>query len=46
MAKGTADTPLTAEEKATLAAKLDARRDELRAEIAAQLKNQDDPIMD
>ena len=43
MAKGTADTPLTAEEKATLAAKLDARRDELRAEIAAQLKNQDDP---
>jgi DnaK suppressor protein len=37
------DTPLTASERAALEAKLRARRDELRAEIAAQLKNQDDP---
>ena len=37
------DTPLTASERANLEAKLRARRDELRAEIAAQLKHQDDP---
>src|SRR5436190_23901307 len=33
------DTPLSASERADLEAKLRARRDELRAEIAAQLKN-------
>ena len=38
-----ADTPLTASERAELEAKLRVRRDELRGEIAAQLKNQDDP---
>ena len=38
-----ADTPLTAAERAALQAKLHARRDELRGEIAAQLKTQDDP---
>jgi RNA polymerase-binding transcription factor DksA len=43
MAKGTTDVPLTAEEKAALTAKLHTRRDELRTEIAGQLKNQDDP---
>jgi DnaK suppressor protein len=43
MAMGSADTPLTASERATLEAKLRLQRDELRAEIAAQLKNQDDP---
>jgi RNA polymerase-binding protein DksA len=43
MAMGSADTPLTASDRAALEAKLRARRDELRAEIAAQLKNQDDP---
>ena len=43
MAKGTTDAPLTAAEKAALEAKLRARRDELRTEIAGQLKNQDDP---
>src|SRR5213596_1876615 len=43
MAKGMIDAPLTAAEKAALEAKLRARRDELRAEIAAQLNNQDDP---
>ena len=43
MAKGTTDTPLTAAEKAALEAKLRVRRDELRTEIAGQLKNQDDP---
>ena len=37
------ETPLTASALAELEAKLRARRDELRAEIAAQLKNQDDP---
>ena len=43
MAKGTSDVPLTAAERETLAAKLHARREELRAEIAKQLKTQDDP---
>jgi RNA polymerase-binding transcription factor len=43
MAKGTTDVPLTAAEKAALEVKLNARRDELRAEIAKQLNNQDDP---
>jgi RNA polymerase-binding transcription factor len=43
MSKSTSDGPLTAQEKAALEAKLHARRDELRAEIASQLKNQDDP---
>ena len=43
MAKGTTDVPLTAAEQATLEGKLRARRDELRAEIAKQLNNQDDP---
>src|SRR5438552_5663586 len=43
MAKGTTDAPLTAAEKAALEAKLRVRRDELRTEIAGQLKNQDDP---
>ena len=43
MAMSSSDTPLTASERAALEAKLRARRDELRAEIAAQLKNQDDP---
>ncbi len=38
-----ADTPLTAAERAALETKLNARRDELRGEIAAQLKTQDDP---
>ena len=37
------DTPLTPAERAALEAKLNARRDELRGEIAAQLKTQDDP---
>ena len=43
MAMSSSDPPLTASERAALEAKLRARRDELRAEIAAQLKNQDDP---
>ncbi|HEY3180159.1 MAG TPA: TraR/DksA family transcriptional regulator [Casimicrobiaceae bacterium] len=43
MATSPADTPLTATERAALEAKLRARQDELRAEITAQLKNQDDP---
>jgi DnaK suppressor protein len=43
MAKSPSDTPLTPSDRAALEAKLRARRDELRAEIAAQLKNQDDP---
>jgi len=43
MAKGTTDVPLTDAERETLAAKLRARRDELRAEIAKQLKTQEDP---
>src|SRR5438034_1773931 len=42
-AMSAADTPLTASERAELEAKLRVRRDELRGEIAAQLKNQDDP---
>jgi len=40
---GSADTPLTSSERTGLEARLRAQRDELRAEIAAQLKNQDDP---
>src|SRR5947207_14785435 len=41
---GTTPTaPLSVAERAALEAKLRARRDEVRAEIAAQLKNQDDP---
>jgi DnaK suppressor protein len=43
MAKSTTDVPLTDSEREDLAAKLHARRDELRAEIAKQLKTQDDP---
>jgi DnaK suppressor protein len=43
MAMSSADTPLTAPERAALEAKLRVRRDELRTEIAGQLKNQDDP---
>jgi DnaK suppressor protein len=43
MAMSSSDNPLTASERAELEAKLRAHRDELRAEIAAQLKNQDDP---
>src|SRR3954462_4848091 len=43
MAKSTMDSPLTATDKAALEAKLNARRDEVRAEIAKQLNNQDDP---
>ena len=43
MAMSPTHTPLTDAERATLEAKLRARRDEVRAEIAAQLKNQDDP---
>src|SRR4051794_36410672 len=42
MANG-ATEPLTASERSVLEEKLKLRRDELRAEIAAQLKNQDDP---
>jgi RNA polymerase-binding protein DksA len=43
MAKNTTDVPLSAAERSALEAKLRARRDELRAEIAKQLNNQDDP---
>jgi DnaK suppressor protein len=43
MAKGTTDVPLTESEQDALRAKLYARRDELRGEIASQLKTQDDP---
>jgi DnaK suppressor protein len=43
MAMSSTDSPLTASERAELEAKLGARRDELRGEIAKQLKNQDDP---
>ena len=43
MAIGSSDSPLTAPERTALEAKLRAHRDELRAEIAAQLNNQDDP---
>jgi len=42
MANG-ATEPLTASERSALEEKLKLRRDELRAEIAGQLKNQDDP---
>lgn len=42
MANGATD-PLTASERSALEEKLKQRRDELRAEIAGQLKNQDDP---
>src|SRR5437016_13482691 len=43
MTTNRSDSPLTATERATLEGKLRAERDELRGEIAAQLKNQDDP---
>ena len=39
----TQDPPLSDAERAALEAKLNARLAELRAEIAGQLKNQDDP---
>jgi len=43
MGKTPIGAPLSAAERAALEAKLRAHRDELRAEIAVQLKNQDDP---